>query len=178
MEKKEIKKIIEAMLFAYGEKVSKKKLSEVLSINVREVAVIVDEMLKQRIMDMNGILIRQIDDGYQMCTNPEYFDYARILFDRKDSKTLSQAAYETLSIVAYNKNATRAKIESIRGVGSDSTISTLINKDLIEEAGRLDAPGRPVIYKTTDEFLRAFDIASPDELFPIDKYIDEVKEET
>lgn len=173
----ELKEIITATLFAYGDIVTKKKLCEILQIDEKQLRVVMQSLIEQGQPSVKGILIKEIDDGYQMYTNPEYYDYIRKLFERNTSKTLSQAAYETLSVVAYNKNVTRAKIESIRGVSAGSTLNTLLDKEFIEEAGRLEAPGRPVLYRITNEFLKAFDLHSPADLFPIETFSEEKKEE-
>lgn len=177
METYEIKQIIEAILFASGDIVKAAKLGEILTLDEKQIKTIMRELIDSKNDAQSGIIIKEIDDGYQMSTNPEYFDFVRKLFERNTSKTLSQAAYETLAIIAYNKNVTRAKIEAIRGVGAGSTISTLIEKGFIEESGRLEAPGRPVLYRTTDEFLRAFDLKSPADLFPIESFSDDKKED-
>ena len=151
MDIKEYENIIEAILFASGEAVPCKKLCEVLSLEEKELKSIIENMADKN----RGVMIKEIDKGYQMCSNPEYYDFIRKVMDKQDNRTLSQAAYETLAVIAYNKTATRAKIESVRGVNSGSSIMTLLDNGLIEEAGRIDAPGRPVIYSTSQEFLRA-----------------------
>ena len=177
MEVNEIKKIIEAILFANGDIVTINKLCEILSLEEKELKVIISDMIITRNDKQSGVLIKEINNGYQMSTNKEYYDYVRKLFERNTKKTLSQAAYETLSIIAYNKNTTRAKIESIRGVGAGSTVATLRDKGFIEEAGRLEAPGRPVYYKVTNEFLRAFDLKDTNDLLPIETFGEIKKEE-
>ncbi|MBN2852324.1 MAG: SMC-Scp complex subunit ScpB [Clostridia bacterium] len=177
MEINEIKEIIEAILFASGDLVSLSKISEILTLDEKQVRPIMSELIESKLNKQSGIIIKEIENSYQMSTNPEYFDYVRKLFERNTSKTLSQAAYETLAIIAYNKNVTRAKIEAIRGVSAGSTINTLIEKGFVEESGRLEAPGRPVLYRTTDEFLRSFNLRSPADLFPIESFSDEKKED-
>ncbi len=172
----ELKEIIKATLFAYGDIVAKKKLCDILQIDEKQLRVVMASLIEQGQPTNKGILIKEINDGYQMYTNPEYYDYVRKLFERNTSKTLSQAAYETLAVVAYNKNVTRAKIESVRGVSAGSTLNTLLDKGFIEEAGRLEAPGRPVLYRTTSEFLKAFDLHTPADLFPIETFSEEKKE--
>jgi len=172
----EQKEIIEAILFAYGDIVPSKKICEILSIELNQLEIIMRELIEKKEIGQKGILIKKIRDGYQLSTNSEYYDYVRKLFEKNTSKTLSQAAYETLSVVAYNKNVTRAKIEDIRGVSAGSTINTLLDKGFIEEAGRLEAPGRPVIYRTTDDFLRAFNFKSSDDLVPIESFSEQKKE--
>jgi len=173
----EIKKIIEAILFAKGDVVSSKKICEILAIDENQLKVIITDMILVRDNMQSGVLIKEIENGYQMYTNKEYYDYVRKLFERNTSKTLSQAAYETLAIIAYNKNTTRAKIESIRGVSAGSTVSTLVDKGFIEEAGRLDAPGRPVMYRITTEFLKAFDLKDTEDLLPIESFVEQKKSE-
>ena len=103
-----------------------------------------------------GIEIIKVEDAYQLCTKKEYYEYIYPIVDKRNKPNLSQAALETLAIIAYNPKITRAEIETIRGVSSDATIYKLLEHNLIEEAGKLDAPGRPTTYKTTDEFLRLF----------------------
>ena len=134
-----------------------------------------------------GIEIIKVENGYQMTTKTEYYDYIYPIFDNRAKPSLSAAALETLSIIAYNPKITRAEIEQIRGVNSDGTIYKLLEYNLIEEVGRLDAPGRPTIYSTTKEFLKMFGISSLEELPELPKYkideneqivIDEIIEET
>ena len=121
-----------------------------------------------------GIEVVKVDNAYQLCTKKEYYEYIYPLLDNRAKPTLSNAAIETLSIIAYNPKITRAEIESIRGVNSDGTIYKLLEYNLIEEAGRLDLPGRPTTYKTTSEFLKMFGISSLEELPELPKYkIDE-----
>ena len=103
-----------------------------------------------------GISIREINNGYQICSKPELYAYIKQLFSSKQKSGLSQAALETLAVIAYNRPVTKAKIEHIRGVNSDSAVVRLLERKLIRETGRLDAPGRPILYETTDEFFRSF----------------------
>lgn len=166
MKDRENKNIIEAILFASGGEVSFKRIGEALDTDTKTVIRLVDELAQEYMGEGRGIIIREINNCCQMCTNPAYFDKVRKLFEKRDAKNLSQAAYETLAIIAYNTEATRAKIESVRGVGCGSSISTLMDRELIEEAGRLDAPGRPVIYRPSMEFYRAFGIKSLEDLIP------------
>jgi len=134
-----------------------------------------------------GIEIIKVDNGYQMCSKKEYYDYIYPIFDNRAKPSLSAAALETLSIIAYNPKITRAEVEQIRGVNSDGTIYKLLEYNLIEEVGRLDAPGRPAIYATTKEFLKMFGISTLEELPELPRYkideneqivIDEIIEET
>lgn len=161
---KEIESILEGLLFASGDVLSVERISEILGIDKKTIKLIVNNMILNYQNQRRGVMIREINNGYLMCTKPEHHKYLEKLFEKRQQQGLSQAAYETLAIIAYNKPATRAKIERIRGVNSDSSINTLIERNLIIEAGRLDTPGRPLIYETTEEFLRCFGFKSLNDL--------------
>jgi segregation and condensation protein B len=167
MDREQIKKITDAILFANGEPVEASKISEILMMDKEDLIRIIDEYIEELKDSDRGILIKKINDSYQMCTNPKYYPMVRQLYEKKKTETLSRAAYETLAIIAYNKEATRAKIESVRG-NSDSPLKTLLERGLVIEAGRLEAPGRPVLYKPAEEFYRAFNVSTLDDLIPID----------
>ncbi|MDO5556430.1 MAG: SMC-Scp complex subunit ScpB [Clostridia bacterium] len=174
MEIDKIKSIIEAILFSAGTVVETKKLMAILELNSEDIDNIMQNMKNDFEKNNRGIEIIKIDDGYQMCSKKEYYDYIYPIFDKRAKPNLSIAAMETLSIVAYNPKITRAEIEQIRGVNSDGTIYKLLEYDLIEEVGRLDAPGRPTIYSTTQQFLKMFGISSLEELPELPRYkIDE-----
>lgn len=160
MEIKEIEGVIEGLLFAAGDPLPLQKISEILEIDKKTVKLILNNMIVNYQNSKRGIIIRQIDKGYQLCTRHEHYEYLKKLFEPRQKQGLSQAAFETLAIIAYNQPITRAKIEQIRGVNSDSSITRLIERNLIREAGRLDAPGKPLIYETTEEFLRCFGFRS------------------
>ncbi len=168
MKDREMKNIIEAILFASGDEVRVDRIADVLGIDIETAERLVDELLQEYAGEGRGIIIRRMNNVVQMATNPAYFEKVRLLFEKTDTRNLSQAAYETLAVIAYNKEATRAKIESIRGVGCGSSISTLLDRELIEEAGRLDAPGRPVVFRPSMEFYRAFGFRSLDDLIPVE----------
>lgn len=168
MKDREMKNVIEAILFASGEEVRVDRIGDVLGIENDTAERLVEELLQEYAGEGRGIVIRRLMNTVQMATNPAYFDKARLLFEKNDTRNLSQAAYETLAVIAYNKEATRAKIESVRGVGCGSSISTLLDRELIEEAGRLDAPGRPVVFRPSMEFYRAFGFRSLDDLIPVE----------
>lgn len=174
MEIDKLKAIIEAMLFACGRPVEVKEFMANLELSAEDVENILQNM-KLEFEDSNrGIEIIKVDNAYQLCTKKEYYEYVYPLLDNRAKPTLSNAAMETLSIIAYNPKITRAEIESIRGVNSDGTIYKLLEYNLIEEAGRLDLPGRPTTYKTTPEFLKMFGISSLEELPELPRYkIDE-----
>lgn len=162
--------VIEAMLFAAGRVV---KISEIINcteLNEEDIARIIETIRVDYEEKNKGIEIIKVDDGYQMCTKKEFYEYIYPLFDNRAKPSLSGAAMETLSIIAYNPKITRSEIESIRGVSVDGTIYKLLEYNLIEEAGKLDAPGRPTTYKTTSNFLKMFGISSLDELPELPRY--------
>ena len=168
MKDRDYKNILEAMLFAAGDEIQPKRIAAALGIDKIVVERLLKELSEEYRGEHRGIILREMNDSWQMCTNPMYFENVRLLFEKIDNKNLSQAAYETLAVIAYNTEATRAKVDSVRGVNSGSSIGTLIDKGLIEEAGRLDAPGRPVVYRPSMDFYRAFGFKSLDDLIPVD----------
>lgn len=174
MEIDKTKSIIEAILFSAGRVVETKELMAILELSNEDIDVILQSMKAEFEEQGRGIEIIKVNNGYQLCSKKEYYDYIYPIFDNRAKPNLSTAALETLSIIAYNPKITRAEIEQIRGVNSDGTIYKLLEYNLIEEAGKLDAPGKPTIYKTTPEFLKMFGISSLDELPELPKYkIDE-----
>lgn len=164
MDKKHIKSVFEAILFAWSEPISSKDLSKIVSIKPNEAKEIINEMINEYNFYMRGIQIIEMNDHYQLTTRPEYYEYLQKLFEPKQNKGLTQAALETLSIIAYNQPITKVEVEEVRGVKCDKAIATLVEKDLIEELGRLDKTGRPILYGTTINFLRIFGLKSLDEL--------------
>lgn len=174
MEIDKTKAIIEAILFSAGRVVETKELMAILELSNEDIDVILQNMKAEFEEQKRGIEIIKVNNGYQLCSKKEYYDYIYPIFDNRAKPNLSTAALETLSIIAYNPKITRAEIEQIRGVNSDGTIYKLLEYNLIEEAGKLDAPGKPTIYKTTPEFLKMFGISSLDELPELPRYkIDE-----
>ena len=165
-----IKQIIESILFAVGREVSLKELSTVLEIAPKDLENIIEEIKNEYESESRGIQIIKVEDSYQMCTKKENYEYIYQIIDKRNKPNLSQAALEILAIIAYNPRITRAEIESIRGVNSDGTMYKLLEHDLIEEAGRLDAPGRPTMYKTTKEFLRLFGYSTLEDLPELPRY--------
>jgi len=167
-----IEQIIESILFAAGRTVKLDELMLVLEINKEDWINIIENMRLK--FDERGIEIVKVDDGYSLASKKEYHKYIYEILDKRSKPTLSQAALETLSIIAYNPKITRAQIEQIRGVSSDATIYRLLEYNLIEEAGKLDLPGRPMSYKVSEEFFKMFGFASIDELPELPRYkIDE-----
>ena len=162
--------IIEAMLFAAGREVSTKELMNVLEIGAEDIDKIILNMKAEYEARNSGIEIIKVDNSYQLCTRKDYYEYIYPLFDNRAKPNISNAALETLSIIAYNPNVTRAEIEAIRGVNADGTVYKLLEFDLIEEAGKLDAPGRPTMYKVTSKFMKMFGISSLDELPDLPRY--------
>lgn len=172
-----IKSKIEALLFAAGRNIDLKTLSDVLKISEEEILNAVHEMKKEYEQEKRGIKIIEIDNGYQLCTKEEHYSEICELFENRNKPSLSEAALEVLSIVAYNPQITRAEIESIRGVNSDSALNRLLEYNLVEDVGKLNAPGRPTMYSTTDEFLRMFGYSSLEDLPELPKYKDQEGEQ-
>lgn len=170
MEIEKAKSVIEAILFSAGRVVKVNEFVTALEINSDDIINIIETMRKELEEKRSGIEIIKVNDGYQMCTNKEYYEYIYPVLDKRVKPNLSNAALETLSIIAYNSGITRAEIESIRGVNSDATIYKLLEYDLIVDAGKLDAPGRPTTYKVTPNFLKMFGYANLDELPGLPKY--------
>ncbi len=168
MENKEIEQIIEAILFAAGRVVTEQELMIALEISKEKIEEIVNDM-QEKYKD-RGIQIIKIEKGYQICSKPEYYEYIYPIIDKRTKPNLSNAALETLAIIAYNPRATRPEIEAIRGVNSDGTIYKLLDYGLIEEAGKADLPGRPTTYKTTQEFLKMFGYSNLNKLPELPRY--------
>lgn len=156
--------IIEAMLFAVGNVVKVDDIAEVLNVDNKSVKEMVKSINKRFDEENRPITIREIDKGFQMCTKPKYHEYIKKIQEKKPKKSLSQSAMETLAIIAYKQPITRVEIEKIRGVNSDYAVSTLSEFGLIEDIGRADLPGRPLLYSTTEEFLRSFGYSSLNDL--------------
>lgn len=167
---------LEAVLFAVGEPIEITKLSQALGTEIVVLSEALDILREKYEDDSSGLCLLRLDDKYQLCTKQQYADSIRSVIEIKKNTPLSQAAFEVLAIVAYNQPVTKAFIEQIRGVDCSAVISNLCQKSLIEEKGRLDLPGRPLIYGTTPEFLRCFCISSLDELPELPNNY-EVKEE-
>lgn len=165
---KRLEGIIESLLFVSGDLLSFDTVAEILELEKDSLKQIINNMKVKYESEDRGICIREIDGSYQLYTKPEYSDYIGKLHEPRQKQSLSRAAYETLAIIVYNEPITKAKIDEVRGVNSDSAISSLIERNLIQESGRLDSPGRPILYKTTVEFLRCFGLSSHEELPPID----------
>lgn len=168
METQKLKAIIEAILFSAGRVVTQDELVLALEIDKNKINEIIKNM--QQEFKTRGIEIIQVEDGYQLCTKQEYYEYIYSILDKRSKPNLSSAALETLAIIAYNQRTTKAEIEAIRGVNSDGTIYKLLDFGLIEEAGKADLPGRPITYKTTSEFLKMFGYETLANLPELPKY--------
>lgn len=164
------KSIIESILFAAGRVVTLSEIAKILEMTPTEAETIIESYINDCKDESRGIDVIRVNDGYQLTTKKSSYDYLVQLFDNRSKPSLSQPAMETLSIIAYNPNITRAEIEAIRGVNSDGTLYRLTEYNLIESAGKLDAPGRPTMYRTTENFLKMFGIKSLDDLPELPRY--------
>lgn len=167
MTSKELMPMLEAVLFAMGEPIEIERLCVALDLDEIVVSDVLAKLQEKYNSDDFGICLLKLDNKYQICTKQKYADNIRSVIEVKKNAPLSQAAFEVLAIIAYNQPVTKAFVEQIRGVDCSGVISSLCQKSLIEERGRLDLPGRPLIYGTTAEFLRCFCISSLDELPPL-----------
>lgn len=155
---------VEAVLFAAAEPIEYTKLASVLGMDDEQILLIMDALNKKYNSDDSGICLLQLDTKYQLCSKKEFVEAVRNVLDLKRNSPLSQAAFEVLAIIAYNQPITKPYIEQIRGVDCSGVVNTLCQRGLVEEKGRLDVPGRPVLYGTTSDFLRCFSLNSLDEL--------------
>lgn len=138
-----------------------------LDTDIDTIKASVEELKNEYNTEKRGFSIIEILEGYQICSRPEYYTYIQEILGEQRNQPLSNAAMEALAIIAYKQPVTRGQIENIRGVNSDGCVNRLYERGLIDEAGRLDAPGRPILYKTTDTFLRCFGLKSPKDLPPV-----------
>lgn len=169
MEQTELERAIEAILFAAGERVEISRLAMALETDEDEIERTTDALANTLAFERRGIRILKLEKGYQMVSSGEMADCVTKALETRKPPKLSSSQLESLTIIAYYQPATKAMVEQIRGVDSSYSISALMNKKLIEEAGRLNVPGRPIQYKTTPDFLRTFGLSSLEELPPIEK---------
>ena len=169
MELEELQRAIEAILFAAGERVETARLAMALEADEKDIEEAADALAGTLAFERRGIRILRLDKGYQMVSSGEMAEYVTRALETRKPPKLSSSQLEALTIVAYYQPATKAMVEQIRGVDSSYSISALLNKKLIEEAGRLNVPGRPIQYRTTADFLRTFGLSSLEELPPIEK---------
>lgn len=177
MERQELISLLEAMLFANGKPLSIKNIHEIIEIDEKEIEEALEILKEQLIERKSGIQLLKVNESYQLATLEKYYSYICKMLDNRPKPTLSQAAFEVLSIIAYNQNVTRAEMERIRGVSSDSALNKLLEYNLVEEAGKMDAPGRPMMYKTSDEFLKMFGYNSLKDLPDLPKLKEEIDEQ-
>jgi len=169
MEQTELQRAIEAILFASGERMEVSRLAFALEADEDEIVAAADALADQLSFERRGIRVLKLENGYQMVSSGEMADYITKALETRKPPKLSSSQLETLTIIAYYQPATKAMVEQIRGVDSAYSNTALMNKKLIEEAGRLNVPGRPIQYKTTPGFLRTFGLSSLDELPAIEK---------
>ncbi|MBE6947995.1 MAG: SMC-Scp complex subunit ScpB [Ruminococcaceae bacterium] len=169
MERDELQRAIEAILFAAGERVELNRLAMALEVDAKDVEKAADALSDALSFERRGIRILKLEKGYQMVSSGEMAEYVTKALETRKPPKLSSSQLEALTIVAYYQPATKAMIEQIRGVDSSYSVAALLNKKLIAEAGRLNVPGRPILYQTTPDFLRTFGISSLEELPPIEK---------
>ena len=169
MDQTELQRAIEAILFAAGERIEISRLAMVLETDEDDIERAADALANALAFERRGIRILKLEKGYQMVSSGEMADYITKALETRKPPKLSSSQLESLTIIAYYQPATKAIVEQIRGVDSAYSISALMNKKLIEEAGRLNVPGRPIQYRTTPDFLRTFGLSSLEELPPIEK---------
>lgn len=164
MEEKSITSIIEGILFAMGGSVEPSKIAKALEIEASEVISAINELKASYEAENRGITITELDGAFQMCTSPDIYEYLIRIAKQPKKHVLTDVLLETLSIIAYKQPITKSEIEKIRGVSCDFAVSKLVEFGLVTELGRLDAPGRPMLFGTTEDFLRSFGVKSIDEL--------------
>ena len=161
---RQMKAAVEAILFAMGGSVEVEKIAAALEMKVESTEELLADMMEQYKKEDRGIQIVELEHAYQLCTKKEMYEYLIRVAKQPKKATLSDVALETLSIIAYKQPVTRLDVEKIRGVTCDHAINRLVEYNLVEELGRLDAPGRPLLFGTTEQFLRSFGVGSLEEL--------------
>lgn len=172
-----IKSVIESLLFVSGEPLSLRDLHNNLEIPVKTIEYMITEMIDDYKKECRGIKLISINGGYQLVSKPENSDNVQKLLKKNKRQSLSQASLESLAIVAYKQPITRVDIDEIRGVKSESALQRLIERNLIKDIGRLEVPGRPILFGTTEEFLRQFSLKNLDQLPSLDLYNEKDNEE-
>lgn len=164
MEKNDYKAKIEAILFTMGESVELEKIADAIELDKKKTKALLKEMTKDWEKEGRGVSIMELEGSYQMCTRPEMYECLIRIARQPKKRVLTDVLLETLSIIAYKQPVTKMEIEKIRGVSSDHAVNKLVEYHLVCELGRLDAPGRPLLFGTTEEFLRCFGVHSLEEL--------------
>mgnify|MGYP001450001562 CR=1 FL=1 len=168
MDERDMMAIIESILFVAGDPVDARDIAQLLDLDLRAVRKLMKKMSDCYHFERRGLQIVTVNDTYQLATRPEYSNYVQKFIGQGRSQGLSQASLETLAVIAYRQPITKADIEVIRGVKCDYIINTLLNRGFIKEVARMDTPGRPILYGTTDLFLRSFGLSSLTELPPLE----------
>jgi segregation and condensation protein B len=164
MDNNEMEAIIEGILFTMGDSVEPSKIAKALEVETKEVVECLDLMMQKYEEENRGIRLMKLDDSYQMCTSPNIYEYLIKIAKQPKKYVLTDVLLETLSIIAYKQPVTKSEIEKIRGVSCGHSVNKLVEYNLVTELGRLDAPGRPMLFGTTEDFLRSFGVSSIDEL--------------
>lgn len=167
---------VEAIVFAGGEPVSMDRIAQVLEVKTEDVVKGVEQLKEKYNTPNSGIHLISVENSVQFCSNPAYIEPVRAVLDLRRNTPLSQAAMEVLAVIAYNQPVTKAFVEQVRGVDCSGVIGSLMQKGLLEERGRMELPGRPLLYGTTETFLRCFQISSVSELPPPPRNEEESKE--
>jgi segregation and condensation protein B len=175
MDIREIKSIVEGLLFVAGDAVPIKEICSIINIDEPTLRKIVNQMMDSFGEERRGVQIIEVNNCYQLCTRPEHYEYIEKLVKPQTRQGLSQAALETLAIIAYKQPITKAQVDYIRGVKSEGCIARLVEKDLIYEADRMEGPGRPILYRTTDIFLKLFGLKSLKELPVLKEFSEEAE---
>ena len=173
MTNKEYKAVIEAILFTMGESVELEKIADTIELEKNKTKKLIEEMMKEWKEQGRGVAIIELDGTYQMCTRTEMYEYLIKIASQPKRRVLTDVLLETLSIIAYKQPVTKTEIEKIRGVKCDHAVNKLVEYNLVGEVGRLDAPGRPILFGTTEEFLRQFGVSSIEDLPEINAEKDE-----
>ena len=164
MDVKELESALESILFAAGEPVGVERLCLGLEVDRATMDAVAQRLMDRYSYERRGIRLVKLDSSFQLCSSPEYAPYVRKILENRKPARLSQPALEVLSVIAYFQPVTRAYVDQVRGVDSSYTVGLLLERELIEEAGRLAVPGRPILYRTTKNFLRSFGLSSLEEL--------------
>ena len=164
MEEKNYKAIIEAILFTMGESVELEKIADAIELDKKTTKKLINEMMQEWNDEGRGVAIMELDGAYQMCTRTEMYEYLIRIAKQPKRRVLTDVLLETLSIIAYKQPVTKMEIEKIRGVSCEHAVNRLLDFELITEVGRKDAPGRPILFGTTEQFLRSFGVKSLTEL--------------
>ena len=168
MDERELMGVVESILFVSGDPINAREIGRILELDVRMVRKLMKKMIDCYQFERRGLQIVTVNDTYQLATRPEYSEYIERYVGQGRTQSLSQAGLETLAIIAYQQPVTKADIEGIRGVKCDYIVNTLVNRDFIHEVARMDTPGRPILYGTTDLFLRSFGLTTLEELPPLE----------